>query len=346
MRASLLISVSSAAVFAASIAVARQDQAVLAEQQFKNIQVLKGQKASDIIPAMQFMSAALHVNCDYCHTQDRSSDDKREKESARKMILMTKQINDTNFNGRTEITCATCHAGHTHPIPFPPAPGVETRLRNDRTLSADTILSNYDTAVGGSKAASLPALRLAGDTSNDGKPAKMEVVYLGNKYVVTRTAVDHPDQPQKIGYDGTQGWYTNGPQSNMIPAEVMSGFIHEQALYTGKASLPALQNSQAGTTQIDGKDIVGVRGALDGGVQATYFFDKKSNLLVRTSFFTPTIMGRIPLICDYSDYKKVDGVLIPTHIVVHSDEGEEDFRVKDVHTDSKVDPAIFGMPKK
>ena len=65
-----------------------------AEGRFKNIQVFKGYPADDLVPAMQFISNALGVDCDFCHV-DRApeKDDKKEKQTARKMITMTRAIN-------------------------------------------------------------------------------------------------------------------------------------------------------------------------------------------------------------------------------------------------------------
>jgi hypothetical protein len=42
----------------------------LAEQQFKNIKVLKGIPAEQLIPAMQFITASLGVECEYCHVRN------------------------------------------------------------------------------------------------------------------------------------------------------------------------------------------------------------------------------------------------------------------------------------
>jgi hypothetical protein len=39
------------------------------EQEFKNITVLKGTPADQLIPAMQFITASLGVECDFCHVQ-------------------------------------------------------------------------------------------------------------------------------------------------------------------------------------------------------------------------------------------------------------------------------------
>src|SRR5690242_4274328 len=58
-----------------------------AEEQFKNIQTLKGIPADQLIPSMQFISASLGVECDFCHVQGAfDKDDKKPKQTARKMM--------------------------------------------------------------------------------------------------------------------------------------------------------------------------------------------------------------------------------------------------------------------
>ncbi len=41
-----------------------------AEEVFKNIQVLKGIPADQLFPTMQFISASLGVECEFCHVHD------------------------------------------------------------------------------------------------------------------------------------------------------------------------------------------------------------------------------------------------------------------------------------
>jgi hypothetical protein len=66
---------------------------------------------------------ALRVDCNYCHGGGRSQefDLNPRKDIARKMILLTRQIN-ANFPGAgvfpvgpQEVTCYTCHRGDPHP---------------------------------------------------------------------------------------------------------------------------------------------------------------------------------------------------------------------------------------
>ena len=77
----------------------------MAEEAYKNIQVFKGVPADQVIPAMQFISASLGVDCEHCHVERAfDKDDKKPKQTARKMIQMMFAINKDNFNGHREVT--------------------------------------------------------------------------------------------------------------------------------------------------------------------------------------------------------------------------------------------------
>ncbi len=87
-----------------------------AEEAFKNIQVFKGMPAPELMSAMRSISRSLGVRCDFCHVGAAfEKDDKAQKQTARKMILMARQINTDNFNGHMRVTCWTCHRGSTEP---------------------------------------------------------------------------------------------------------------------------------------------------------------------------------------------------------------------------------------
>ena len=62
----------------------------------------------------------LGGKCDMCHVEgDRASDDKKEKVIARKMIVMTREINAKFPDGQEHVTCFTCHRGSEHPATAP-----------------------------------------------------------------------------------------------------------------------------------------------------------------------------------------------------------------------------------
>lgn len=97
------------------------------KQKYKNIKVLKDLPADQLIPVMRKINTALGVKCDFCHVvnPDHSGfekDDKPAKEMARKMILMTQDINKRHKFVTGKVTCFTCHHGHPEPENPPPGP--------------------------------------------------------------------------------------------------------------------------------------------------------------------------------------------------------------------------------
>ncbi|MDQ2898493.1 MAG: c-type cytochrome [Acidobacteriota bacterium] len=83
---------------------------------FKNVQLLKDLPASHFLDSMGSFSMSLGTNCEHCHVRnDFASDDKPAKLMARKMITMTRNINEQTFAGKMEVRCYTCHKGQIDP---------------------------------------------------------------------------------------------------------------------------------------------------------------------------------------------------------------------------------------
>jgi hypothetical protein len=99
----------------------------------RNLKVLPKDISDEKLDSiMQTYNKALGVKCEFCHaksktimfTLDYSLDDEPMKETARKMMRMTIDINRTQFYYDTlqrpeylhVISCKTCHRGE----PFPP----------------------------------------------------------------------------------------------------------------------------------------------------------------------------------------------------------------------------------
>ena len=80
--------------------------------------------ANPIPETMQSFVLALGLlekgTCTYCHVEDKSSDEKRPKQVARRMITMVRAINGTFPDGKEHVNCYTCHRGSTTPLTEPP----------------------------------------------------------------------------------------------------------------------------------------------------------------------------------------------------------------------------------
>lgn len=104
-----------------------------------NLKVLpKDTPPEDVIKIMKVFAGSLGVECKFCHQMnpqthklDFASDAKNDKQIARTMMLMTRDINQ-NFMSKVNdpdakpedkhVTCGTCHRGHEMPQHFVPPP--------------------------------------------------------------------------------------------------------------------------------------------------------------------------------------------------------------------------------
>ena len=125
-----------------------------AEQVFKNVQVLKGITAEDLVRKMdKEYATALSWNCTNCHRLANqgnwASDTSADKRRARFMQQMENDINTNQLprlypKDTPKVTCATCHRGYNEPppaeyllpergkpggMPFPPPRGNPPRAR-------------------------------------------------------------------------------------------------------------------------------------------------------------------------------------------------------------------------
>ena len=92
-----------------------------------NLKVLKVSSGQEVTQIMRTFTAALGVQCAYCHMAGNyASDENPKKDVARKMIHMTQQINAANFpDSKMYVSCYTCHRGDAQPktAPEPKAGG-------------------------------------------------------------------------------------------------------------------------------------------------------------------------------------------------------------------------------
>src|SRR5713101_1196405 len=123
-----------------------------AAEAYQNVQVLKDIPADQLVPAMQFITYSLGVECSYCHVEGAlEKDDKKPKQTARKMMQMMAGINRDNFDSKQVVTCNSCHRGAPHPVALPMiaegTPAVESALGEDTSITnappAEQIIAKY-----------------------------------------------------------------------------------------------------------------------------------------------------------------------------------------------------------
>ncbi len=334
-----------------------------AEEQFKNIEVLKGIPADQLIPAMQFITASLGVDCQFCHVEGAfEKDDKKPKLTARKMMEMMFAINKDNFEGHREVTCYSCHRGNTDPVGTPPVmaeepkPGAgEARPEEKKTAgaggkeasgpSADQLLDKYLQAVGGAAAIEKVTSRVMKGTITFGDRNVPIDIY--SKDPDKRISFTHtPDGDSVTAFDGHEGWLgapglpvreMHGPD---IEAAAMDADLHFAAHLKAMFSEAQVR----GTEKIDDHEAYLVIGRREGKPPLRLYFDEQSGLLVRLARFGETPLGRMPTQIDYADYRQAGGVKIPFRWTLARPGGRFTIQVSEVKENVRVDDAKFAKP--
>ena len=325
-----------------------------AEQKFKNIQVLKGIPADQLIPSMQFIAASLGVECEYCHVAHANEkDDKKPKLAARKMMTMMMQIDADNFKGEREVTCYTCHRGSVHPVGVPilsaenasaSPTSAEGAAPAPALPSPQTILDKYLAAVGGAEAVQKIRTRVqAGNIEVSGKKSPIEI---NSRAPNQRISTSHVGSNVSVtAYNGEAGWLStpNGVRP-MSPAERQAASIDAQ-LYFPEWLPKAYQDFKTlpGKT-IDGKNTYLVTAIGTGQVPLNLYFDQQSGLLLRLVRFAETPLGKNPTQIDYADYRAVDGLKIPYRWTLARPNGRFTIQIDDVKQNVPVDEKLFVMP--
>ena len=344
------------------------DGVVLAEQYFKNIQVLKGIPVDEFMDTMGMFAAATGMNCVDCHVSDAGGDwakyanDTAFKQTTRRMVTMVNTLNAGSFGGRPLVTCFTCHRGLRAPAtlpsldlqygdPPPVDPDQITRATPGAPTS-DQILDKYLQALGG-------AQRVAGITSITGKGSyrayddfQLSPFDLYAKAPDQRTTIQHSEYgDMTITYDGKNAWMAAPADIRPFPVVQYSGGNLDGARVDAILEFPgrikqALTNWRVGPeSSVDDQDVQIVQATTPSGFLVKLYFDTKTGLLLRSVRYSNSPVGRVPVRVDYSDYRAVSGVKVPFKWVTTWTDGRTVFQLDSVQVNTAVDASRFAKPK-
>jgi photosynthetic reaction center cytochrome c subunit len=344
----------------------------MSEQAFKNVTVLTGIPVDEFMNTMGFISAATNYNCTDCHVEPKVEGDwsvyaqeTPRKATARRMIRMVQEINRTNFGGARVVTCYTCHRNlqgapkitprlaeqYGEPPTLDPNE-VEIRRQTPDAPSADQIFDKYLQAVGGAqKAAAVTSIVFKGTYEGYAEPRASVDIYV--KAPNQRTMIVHTDGGERTTTcDGNNGWMAAPAADKPFPVISYSGGDLDGVRLDAVLSLPAgirqaITKPAVGSTSIDDKDVMVVQGTANGGRSSIkLYFDTQSGLLVRQVRFADTILGRVPIQVDYSDYRDVAGagVKLPFHVITTWTDGRSDVLLTSAETNVPIPASRFNQP--
>jgi hypothetical protein len=319
----------------------------MAEQVFKNIQVLRGIPVDEFMGTMGVFSASLGLSCEDCHaSNDRS-------------LLMMAAINKANFGGRQVVTCFTCHRGNRVPSitpsltllygpSVPPDPG-EIFTQAAGVPTPDQVFDKYIEAVGGAQRVRALTSYVAKGVSLGYGPEGERPIEIYAKAPGQRTTIIHTDNGSSTTtVDGQSAWIA----AVLRPVDVLAISGHELEGVRLEAALAfpggikqVLANWRVGfPTAVGDRDATPVQGTTPGGALATLYFDTESGLLVRMLRFAESPVGRIVSQTDYDDYRDVGGLKMPFKLTQTWLDGREEIALSDIQPNAAIDAARFAKP--
>jgi hypothetical protein len=354
--------------FARSGQGAAAERPQLAEEVFKNVQLLKGIPVKEFMGTMGMFSASLGLNCTDCHVEEaggnwaRYADDTDLKRTARRMMTMVDSLNKSMFGGRRLVSCYSCHRGANRPQAIPKLDvqyGDAIILEPDEILAdgigqptANEILDKYIQAIGGmQRLASLTSFVATGMYMGFDDYQKYPVEVYGQA-PGRRTTIMHGAFGNITWvFDGSNGWVAAPAVTAPVPVVPLTGGELGGARVEAELAFPARLKQMLVEWRVGDPAIINdqefqvVQGKLaPGGLPIKLYFDPMTGLLSRLVYYNDTPVGRIPTQIDYSDYRDVSGVRMPFKWTTTWTDGRMIFEMSSVQANVPVDARRFARP--
>ena len=341
------------------------DKPLMAEQVFKNVQVLKGIPVNDFMGTMGIFSAALGMSCEDCHKAGDTSwenyaVDNPRKQMARAMVVMMATINKTHFGGRQGVTCFSCHRGTDRPkvtpnlellYGQPPQPDPRDIIEQSKLAPPpDEVLDKYLQAIGGvQRAAALTSFTARGTSTGYGPDGESRQLEMYARAPNQRTTIVHTASGDSTAtFDGRNAWIA--APFRPVPVLALAGTDLDGARLDAELAFPArikqmLTKWRTGLpTVIGDREVQVVQGTGAGGITATLYFDGETGLLLRQVRYVASPVGNLPTQVDYSDYREVAGVKMPFKWMVTWLDGRDNIELTEVRPNVPVEASRFARP--
>jgi hypothetical protein len=336
----------------------------MAEQVFKNIQVLKGIPADEFMDTMGMFASSLLYDCTGCHVQEILIDRNAfatptpRIQRARQMVVMVNALNRMYFGGQSKVTCFTCHRADGFPevVPDlglqygdgPPQNPNSMTIFPQKDASADAVFRKYIEAIGGMGNASKLTSYVATGTyigfNTGGATVPIEIYAKAPDQRASIVRVFDGDAVKVT--DGRSAWAAEGWRQ--LPLMTFTGSNVDGMRFEAISAFPAeIQKAykqwQVATVTLGDDDVQLLQGTNPGQLPVNLYFDE-DGLLIRTVRWSSTSVGTVPTQTDFSDYREVAGVKLPFHQVVTWTNGQNTIELKDIRANVAIDASRFARP--
>ena len=301
---------------------------------------------------MQFITASLGVRCDQCHVEHAfDRDDKKSKQTARKMIQMMLALNQNNFAGEREVTCYSCHRGSLRPARTPPVESSVTTPKKDVPAAApsrtvEQILARYLQAVGGEAALHATTTQVEKGVVNLGNGVQFPVEIFTRSPDMRSAEMHLPTGESLEVVNGSSGWslVPGQPVHAMNAGDLLAGHIDADLSFAADIKKFFSTVEVQPDEEIDGRKVNVIRASSPGLPPVKMYFDTDSGILVRMVRYVESPLGRNPTQIDYSDYRVVAGVKVSYQRTVSQPQGRFVMQLREIQLNVPIEDSKFAEP--
>jgi len=219
--------------------------------------------------------------------------------------------------------------------------------------TVDEVIDNYINAIGGMENLdSVKTLKITGKFLS----GSFEIPFIQTISVPDKILTEMTMQglTMKQACDGTTAWMINPFQGSKEPekmTEEYTKYMKEQADFEGKLVNYKEKGYTAellGKEDMEGSDVYKIKLTDKDGDITYYYIDASTNMLLKESSKRKIKEKEITSDVYYSDYKPVEGILIPMAMDIKSSAGQmgsQKVQVDSVEFNVSVDDSIFKMPE-
>ena len=342
----------------------------MADQVFKDIQVLKGLTVDEFMDPMGMFAAATTKDCTGCHAPEILSGSRGAFavstpmiQRARQMTVMMNTINRNFFGNQKRVTCYTCHSAQNFPQRVPnlsiqygtPPLDNPDRLEfvnlPDRAKDVDGIFAKWLQVIGGAQAwGAVKSFTAAGtyagwDTSHVDVPVDF-YAQAPNQFT---TMVHRKEGDNIFVFNGMNAWFAGVDAA--VPNFTLNytggnltGFRVDALVQVAPQTVQkAYQRWQVSEDLVDDQPVTVLQGTNPGETPVNLYFTDDGQL-VRLVRWNDTAVGPVPTQFDFSDYRQVGGIRKPFQWVRAWTNNRVVYKLKDVRLNAPVDAARFQRP--
>ena len=335
----------------------------MADDVFSNVQVLTGLTVDEFWNTMGMFAASLTKDCVDCHviesleSWDGFAQETEQIRIARSMIRMVDDLNNAQFGGVKRVTCFTCHRATSIPEAAPDLTLQYGLIENPNSMTlyptplappVEEVFDAYVEAIGGAEAVERIESVVIQGTYTGFETGHIDTPFeLYAQAPDRRTRIFHKTSGEhRRVYDGQNGWNSNPDMP--VPLIPNSGGNLYGDRVGAILSFPARIQENFSRWVVSyvfvGDETFTVAQGIQGAELPVNFYFDESGLLVKVLYWTETAVGPVTSMIEYTDYREVDGVMVPFFWSESWTTGMIESTLTDVEFNVPIDAARFNEP--